>query len=219
MGVVYKEPELFTPAEAAVIANVTVRDINRIIDEHILPDVFYTAGAKRRVLAAACPLIDFYFHTADALTAEVRGRLIDRLCERIKSDKAFMFLASDEATITDWTIEETFFTVNFDKFFEETTKRYAVLMEARELVVEDPEILDGTPVIRGTRVPVYDVAASLEKGVSKERLRSAYPSLDDRSIELARVYAEASPLRGRPREKTPTIASKTVRRIARRSRR
>ena len=32
------------------------------------------------------------------------------------------------------------------------------------MVVEDPEILSGTPVIRGTRIPVYDVAAQAEGG-------------------------------------------------------
>jgi uncharacterized protein (DUF433 family) len=37
----------------------------------------------------------------------------------------------------------------------------AELDKARALVVEDPEILSGTPVIRNTRIRVYDVAASL----------------------------------------------------------
>jgi uncharacterized protein (DUF433 family) len=41
----------------------------------------------------------------------------------------------------------------------------AELDKARALVVEDPEILSGTPVIRNTRIPVYDTAASVAAGL------------------------------------------------------
>jgi uncharacterized protein DUF433 len=41
----------------------------------------------------------------------------------------------------------------------------AELDKARALVVEDPEILSGTPVIRNTRIPVHDVAAYVTAGL------------------------------------------------------
>jgi uncharacterized protein (DUF433 family) len=63
------------------------------------------------------------------------------------------------------------------------------------MVVEDPYILGATPVIRGTRIPVHDVAASVAAGVPRDDIRQAYPDLDDRSIELAAIYAEATPAR------------------------
>ncbi len=68
------------------------------------------------------------------------------------------------------------------------------------MVVEDPEILSGTPVIKGTRVPVHDVAASFEAGISIERILSAYPSLKEGQVELAAVYARAFPAPKRPKE-------------------
>jgi len=80
--------DLLTPAEAAVIASVTVRDINRVIDEKILPERFYSSEDGRRIRLAACPLVGFYFHAAKALTAEERLRLIGRFSERITSDMA-----------------------------------------------------------------------------------------------------------------------------------
>jgi uncharacterized protein (DUF433 family) len=49
---------------------------------------------------------------------------------------------------------------------------------ARNLVVSSPELLGGTPVIRGTRIPVYDVAASAAAGIPTKRILAAYPSLD-----------------------------------------
>ncbi len=101
--------------------------------------------------------------------------------------------------------QDGFLTVNLWEFATGAEDRHAKLAETREIVVEDPEILDGTPVFRGTRIPVFDVAASVAAGLSHERIRAAYPGLDDRMIELAAVYAEATPPRGRPRR--PVISA------------
>ena len=48
-------------------------------------------------------------------------------------------------------------------------------------------------------MPVHDVAASVEAGHSTEHILTAYPALDSRKVELAKLYAEANPARGRPR--------------------
>jgi uncharacterized protein (DUF433 family) len=68
-----------------------------------------------------------------------------------------------------------------------------VLEKARAQVIADPEILSGTPVIKGTRVPVYDIAASVVAGIPLERILSSYPSLNAEQVELAALYAEAHP--------------------------
>ncbi len=45
------------------------------------------------------------------------------------------------------------------------------------LVVSDPEILGGTPVFAGTRLPVRLLFENLADGVSLEEILDAYPSL------------------------------------------
>ncbi|MDE4605815.1 DUF433 domain-containing protein [Sinorhizobium meliloti] len=45
-------------------------------------------------------------------------------------------------------------------FMRSASERLDDLAAAREIVTASPDVLGGTPVIRGTRVPVYDVAAS-----------------------------------------------------------
>ncbi|QMV19710.1 DUF433 domain-containing protein [Granulicella sp. 5B5] len=72
------------------------------------------------------------------------------------------------------------------------------LEEAREMVVEDPEILSGTPVIKGTRVPVHAIAASFEAGIPVDRILKSYPSVKEGQVELAAVYARAFPAPKRP---------------------
>lgn len=195
------DSELVTPSEAAVIASVTLRDINRVIDEKLLPDDFYTLEGGRRLNIAACPLIGFYFHAANALTAEEREMLIRHFGERIvrqaKDERKGLRRKRPRAAL-DWTIQDRFLTVNLQEFAASAAERRAKLAEARKMVVQDADILNGTPVIRGTRIPVYDVAASEVAGLPRERIRSAYPQLDDRMIELAAIYVQATPPRGRP---------------------
>ena len=53
-------------------------------------------------------------------------------------------------------------------------------------------------VIRGTRVPVYDVTAAVASGIPIDRILTAYPSLQREHVELATMYAKANPPRGRP---------------------
>jgi uncharacterized protein (DUF433 family) len=195
------DPELLTPTEAAVVASVKVRDINRVIDEKLLPTDFYTLEGGRRLYSVACPLIGFYFHAASRLTAEEREFLIGRACEQIIRKVIGKRGSRRRKRLyhpADWKIQDRFLTVNLWEFAVSAQDRYAKLAEARKMVVEDPEILSGTPVIRGTRIPVYDVAASAATGQASERIRLAYPTLDNRMIELAVIYAEAMPPRGRP---------------------
>lgn len=75
----------------------------------------------------------------------------------------------------------------------------------------DDEILGGTPVIRGTRAPVYDFAASIAAGNPMESILSAYPSLNREQVELAALFAEANPQRGRPRQRIiPPLGMKVI---------
>jgi uncharacterized protein (DUF433 family) len=108
-----------------------------------------------------------------------------------------------------WKVRRPFLTINFDGFVADTIERHQRLTEAKKMVVEDPEILGGTPVIKGTRVPVYDIAASAEAGLTTEQIKDAYPSLDKNLIELAVLYAKATPARGRPRHLKPNIGAST----------
>ncbi len=72
------------------------------------------------------------------------------------------------------------------------------LVQAERMVVSDPEIMKGTPVFRGTRIPVYAVADMLAQGATVEEVVEGYPALSREAVELAPVYAKAFPRRGRP---------------------
>lgn len=50
-------------------------------------------------------------------------------------------------------------------------------MKISEIITIDPEILGGTPVFAGSRVPVWSLFVHLEKGVSLEEFLEDFPSV------------------------------------------
>lgn len=208
--------DMLRPTEAAVVARVTLRDVNRVIDERILPEGFFTLDDGRHVLAAACSLISFYFASARSLTSEERLFTIREAGLRLQR-----FRALDPGALVneDWTVRDEFLTIDLTPFVRRTNERMSRLADARNLIVTDPDVLAGTPVIRGTRIPVYDVAASVAADIPTHRILAAYPSLDADKIELATIYAEANPARGRPRASAELPAGAVIiadRRVQRR---
>jgi uncharacterized protein (DUF433 family) len=89
--------------------------------------------------------------------------------------------------------------ISFSRIWEDVDRRLTQLKQATELVVEDPEILSGTPVIRGTRIPVYDVASLVDSGAPIQELLELYPRIRKKQFELSSIYAKANPQRGRPK--------------------
>ena len=56
-------------------------------------------------------------------------------------------------------------------------------------IVSDPEILSGTPVFLGTRIPLEHVVGLIRNGSSEAELLEDFPSLDNEDLEYAREYA------------------------------
>lgn len=87
------------------------------------------------------------------------------------------------------------------EIFKSFERGLKTLQQAERAAVTNDDIMGGEPVMRGTRIPVYQVAAMLERGATIDELLEDYPSLDAKKIELARVYARANPRRGRPKKR------------------
>lgn len=182
--------------EAAVVSRVSPRDVNRAIDAHILPEAFVSHYNGRRVWTNACALIAFYCETAPRLTADERLHTIKRAEARPTKWHA---AAWSKLLREDWKVRDEFLTFDLAPLMRRTAERFADLEAARAIVTANPEILRGMPVIRNTRTPVYDVAASSAAGIPTARILEAYPGLDAEQVRLAAIYAEANPQRSRPR--------------------
>ncbi len=185
--------ENLTTNEAAIVAGVTVANINRVIDRKILPKKLYSVSQGRMVRKDACVWIAFYFETADLLTSAARVKTIRGGLMHDHSWRELKNLRMDESR----TVQ-----VNFSHIWEDVEQRSNQLKEAQAMVIEDPEILRGAPIIKGTRIPVYDVVSLVDSGTAVEEILEIYPRLMKSQIELASIYARANPQRGRPKRRT-----------------
>jgi uncharacterized protein (DUF433 family) len=55
-------------------------------------------------------------------------------------------------------------------------------------IVSDPAILGGTPVFRGTRIPLEHIAGLIRKGVPAAEIAEDHPALSPQDISYARAY-------------------------------
>jgi uncharacterized protein (DUF433 family) len=93
------------------------------------------------------------------------------------------------------------------------------LERAEDMIVSDPEIMRGAPVYRGTRIPVALIADMLRQGAKTGEILDGYPALDRERVELAPLYVQAFPRRGRPASRSwakrkPTRATRHGRALA-----
>lgn len=63
---------------------------------------------------------------------------------------------------------------------------------ASNIVSTNPEVLGGTPVFAGTRVPVAVLFENLADGMSLGEILDAYPTLTREAAQAALQEAEAS---------------------------
>lgn len=190
--------------EAAYLARVKEREIHRAIDENLVPeDLIRVTDGRRRFAPAASVLIAFYVEHKDKLTGKERRRVINSIAHRVHH------ALIDADTTTTLSIRFPTDSSEADDdlklvrpYIDRTRERLDRLAKARDLVLSDPAILDGTPVIRGTRVPVHSVAGTyVDEGA--DGALAAYPNLDEDTVELAKLYADTHPPRGRPKTRFP----------------
>src|SRR5664279_12606 len=194
--------ENLTTNEAAIAAGVTVAKINRMIDKRILPKKLYKTSHNRTVRKDACLWIAFYFETEEVLTAAARVKTMRGALAHNHSWTELRHCKFEESR----TVK-----VLLSSIWDDVDRRLSQLKDAQQMVVEDAEILRGTPVIRGTRIPVHDVASLVDAGTPAQEILDIYPSLTQSQIGLASIYAKANPQRGRPRRRSfPTNLTVSV---------
>jgi uncharacterized protein (DUF433 family) len=65
-------------------------------------------------------------------------------------------------------------------------------MNYHERIVRDPRIVGGEPVIKGTRVTLRTVLASLAEGASTAEILADFPTLSTEDVRAAIAFAATS---------------------------
>jgi uncharacterized protein (DUF433 family) len=175
----------FTAAEASWVTGLSVKAINKAIEDAAVPVRTVRAGKLRRRYVPYTSLVCLQLHAEglNRLPLRVRREVFRRVLRQPQQKQ----LRYTEALIVD--VERA------------TTKmrtRVKELERAASMIHADPEIMAGTPVFRGTRVPVYVIAELLDRGTPLKEIVEGYPSITEEMVNYARVYAVTHAKRGRP---------------------
>lgn len=182
-----------TPQEAAWITGLSAKTINATIDRGEVRPVraVRRRGVSSRKLGAAEVVYLLVRKNAGrSLSPQARRELYTKLVQQRRGAAS-----SPDAEIE---LAGGLVRVEVKQASDEIARRWAALRDAAELVVSDPEIRGGEPVLQGTRVPVYVIADLAAQGAETRELLEDFPSLDAEMIQAALAYAETNPRRGRP---------------------
>jgi uncharacterized protein (DUF433 family) len=65
-------------------------------------------------------------------------------------------------------------------------------MDYQDYISRDPSVCGGEPVIKGTRVTIRTILASLAEGDSQQEILKDFPSLTDEDIRAVIAFAAAA---------------------------
>lgn len=177
----------YTPAEASAVTNLPIRTVRRLMDRRLIRPRRRRSGRVVERLLSWEQLV--------YLRLEAEGLGLLPMAERRKIAKQIEADAGIDAVSVS---EGSALVIQVKAVRRELDARLKKLERAESVVVEDPETMGGTPVYRGTRIPAELIADLLKQGVGVEEILEGYPALDREKIELAPLYLQAFPRRGRP---------------------
>lgn len=171
---------------ASWLLDLPKKQVDRVLDEGSLPSHLFIKKKKRRFLrSTGLAYVRFSVLEKRRLSLAFRKEVVGTMA------KAQKFYWKDDHVL-----------INLQPMQDMLLKRYSALFKAQESVVADPDIMGGELCMKGTRMPVYMVAAMEKAGTSIEDMIQNYPSLTPELIKNARIFADAYPKRGRPVEPT-----------------
>jgi len=81
-----------------------------------------------------------------------------------------------------------------------------VAIDYQACIVRDPAICGGEPVVRGTRVTVRTVLASLAEGMTVAEILRDFPMLNEAAVKAVIAFAAASAEEDLPVPPAPSVA-------------
>jgi uncharacterized protein (DUF433 family) len=198
----------YTPAQASAVANLPLTAIHKLIERRLIrPRRLRTGHSIQRMLSREQVLY---------LRLEAEGvRLLPILTRRSIARKIESSPEIDFVCLT----EGSALVIEVKSVRLELDQDLKRLERAENMIVSDPEIMRGIPVYRGTRIPVELIADMLSQGANTEEILEGYPALDREKVELAPLYVQAFPRRGRPAsrpwaKRKPVLATRHGRALA-----
>ena len=82
----------------------------------------------------------------------------------------------------------------------------SAVVDYTQFIVRDPTICGGLPVIKGTRVTLRTILATLAEGASVQEILADFPTLDEEAIRAVIAFAAVSAEEDLPLKPIPDVA-------------
>jgi uncharacterized protein (DUF433 family) len=177
----------YTPAQAAAITGLPLAAVHKAIDSRLIRPRAARSGSTVRRLLSKEQLVYLQLEAEGLrlLPVGTRREIAESIQRSPKTEK--LPVANGTALL-----------IEIGTARRRVERQLKQLAQIEELVVSDPEIMRGTPVFKGTRIPVDLVADMLAQGATVEEILEGYPTLNKEQIAIAPLYIRAFPRRGRP---------------------
>jgi uncharacterized protein (DUF433 family) len=177
----------YTPAQAAAVTGLPLAAVHKAIDSRLIRPRTARSGATVRRLLSKEQLIFLQLEAEGLrlLPVGTRREIAESIQRSPKTEK--LRVANGTAIL-----------IEIGPARRRMESHLKQLAHIEEMAVSDPEIMRGTPVFKGTRIPVDLVADMLAQGATAAEILEGYSTLDKEKIAIAPLYMRAFPRRGRP---------------------
>lgn len=189
----------YTPAQASAVSGLPLKAVQKLIEVRLISPSRKRKGSEVQRLLSPRQLV--------YLRLESEGVRLLPIATRREVARAVI----SDPEVNSLTVEGgSALVIEVKKARREVEQELKRLRKVQNMVVSDPEMMRGTPVFKGTRIPVELVAEMTAQGASVEEILNGYPALNREQVELAPLYVAAFPRRGRPAHR-PWAKKKPVR--------
>ena len=180
----------YTPAQAAALTGLPLAAVHKAIDSRLIRPRATRSGATVKRLLTKEQLI--------FLQLEAEGlRLLPLGTRREVAELLQRSPKTDRLPVG----EGTALRIEIKPARRKVESQLKQLARIEDMVVRCKDIMRGTPVFKGTRIPVDLVADMLSQGATAGEILEGYPALNAQNIAIAPLYMRAFPRRGRPRRR------------------
>ena len=189
----------YTPAQASAVAKLSLKAVQKLIDVRLIRPRRIRGGRETQRLLSSEQLVYLRLEAEGVRLLPLAARREVARAVISKPEVQSIAVAGGSALV-----------IEVDHARREVEQELKRLRKVQAMVVSDPEIMRGTPIFKGTRIPVELVAEMAAEGVTAEEILAGYPALSREQVELAPLYLAAFPRRGRPAQR-PWAKKKPVR--------
>ena len=207
------ELDVFSVREAGYVTNLAYAAVNRMIDSRRVPRGLLAGGRRGRMLTiAGIVFVAIEKKAEDGFTAAMREKLRERLQKDLQALEPSGAAGRNEISVGLGGLRGV---VELDTIWNRIAERLQRIKRMHELITEADDVQAGAPTFAGTRILVRPIATALKEGEAPEALLSAYPRLTGAMLEVAELYDQMKPARGRPKDITRGLRPKSVRQVSR----